>query len=105
MAALGCRPSGRTGDPVSASLQVRGDTWRIRLRYKRQQSTYPVMSVDETDVQVALTKAKHVRSRHKARLLGLPPRLGILTFIRHDGKPPAPMPDPEGRPETAFAES
>ena len=59
--------------------------------------------VEEIEAQGVKARYEYLLRLLKQRLLTLPPGMDIVTFLRHDGKPPDTTPE-SGRPEITFAQ-
>src|SRR5262245_60451010 len=71
-----------------AALQERNGSYRVLFRYHTKQYSYPVGEVSADVAEIALNQVKTVVGRLKAGFLHLSPGTDLLTFIRHEGKPP-----------------
>lgn len=72
-----------------ASLQKKGDSWYCQFMYQRQRHTFTVGKVEETEANATAAKIDYILMRIRQRLLEVPAGMDIITFIEHDGKPPA----------------
>ena len=85
-----------------ASLQKRGDSWCCQFTYERQRLTYTLGKVDQKEAESTAARIDYILMRIRQRLLEVPAGMDIITFIEHDGKPPAPSPN--AIPSTLFSE-
>lgn len=83
-----------------ASLQQKGDAWYCQFLYKRQRHTFAVGKVEEVEAKAVAAKTEYLLMRLKQRLLDLPVGCDIVTFIQHDGKPPAHVPEAPAKQHT-----
>lgn len=75
-----------------AGLQERSGSYRINFRFhgKHHFVTLGKVSAEEATTKAAQTD--YLLLRLKQRLIELPPGVGIVEFIQHDGKPPLSAP-------------
>lgn len=73
-----------------ASLQKKGENWYCQFMYGRQRHTYTIGKVQEDEAQATAARIDYLLMRVRQRLLEVPAGVDIVTFIEHDGKPPAP---------------
>jgi integrase len=71
-----------------ASLQLRNGSWRVIFRYRGSQHFVTIGEVDQTEAQGVKARHEYHLRLLKQRLLTLSPGMDIVTFLRHDGKPP-----------------
>jgi integrase len=85
-----------------ASLQHRSGSWRVIFRYRGLQHFVTIGEVDETEALGVKARYEYLLRLLKQRLLTLPSGMDIVTFLRHDAKPPDATPQ-SGQPEITFA--
>jgi integrase len=71
-----------------ASLQSRNGSWRVLFRHRGQQHTFWLGSVEEQEARATAAKVDYWLMRLKQNLVHLPPRCDVVTFVKHDGRPP-----------------
>jgi integrase len=71
-----------------ASLQRRADSWRVIFRYHGSQHFVTIGEVGETEARGVKARYEYLLRLLDQRLLNLPPGMDVVTFLRHDGKPP-----------------
>jgi integrase len=71
-----------------AWIQCRNDSWRVLFRHDGKQHTFWLGEVNEKEAQNTAAKVDYWLMRLKQRLVTLPPGCDVVTFVRHDGKPP-----------------
>ena len=71
-----------------ASLQLRSGSWRVIFRYRGLQHFVTIGEVEEIEAQGVKARYEYLLRLLKQRLLTMPPGMDIVTFLRHDGKPP-----------------
>jgi integrase len=71
-----------------ASLQLRSGSWRVIFRYRGLQHFVTLGEVEEIEAQGVKARYEYLLRLLKQRLLTLPSGIDIVTFLRHDGKPP-----------------
>ena len=86
-----------------ASLQFRSGSWRVIFRHKGLQHFVTIGEVDETEAQGVKARYEYLLRLLKQRLLTIPAGMDIVTFLRHDAKPPDSAPD-HGASEITFAQ-
>jgi hypothetical protein len=72
-----------------AGLQERGDSYRVNFRYHGKHYFLNLGKVSGEEAQAKSAQVDYLLLRLKQRLIELPAGIGILEFIRHDGKIPA----------------
>jgi len=73
-----------------AGLQVRGGSYRISFRYRGKHLFVTLGKVSEEEARAKAAQADYLLLRLKQRLIALPPGVGIVDFIRYDGRTPVP---------------
>lgn len=73
-----------------ASLQKKGGSWYCQFKYQQQRHTLTLGKVDESEAKATAARIDYILMRIRQRLLAVPTGMNIITFIEHDGKPPAP---------------
>jgi integrase len=86
-----------------ASLQLRSGSWRVILRHRGSQHFVTVGEVDQVEAQSVKSRYEYLLRLLKQRVLTLPVGMDIVTFLRHDGKPPDTTTE-SGAPELTFAQ-
>ena len=76
-----------------ASLQLRSGSWRVIFRYRGSQHFVTIGEVEETEAQGVKARYEYLLRLLKQRLLTMPSGMDIVTFLRHDGKPPDTTPE------------
>jgi integrase len=72
-----------------ASIQKKGDAWYCQFMYLGTRHTFTIGKVDEDEAGTVKGKVEYLLMRIKQHLLDVPPDCNIVTFVEHDGKPPA----------------
>jgi hypothetical protein len=86
-----------------ASLQKKGDGWYCQFTYKKRRYTLTIGPVEEVEARAVSAKVAYILMRIKQGLLD-PQATDIVTFIKHDGKPPAVEVAEEVQKRLTFAE-
>lgn len=73
-----------------ASLQQRNDSYRIIFRHHGKQHFVTLGKVSPQEAEAKAAQVDYLLLRLNQRLIELPPGVGIVDFVRFDGKPPAP---------------
>jgi integrase len=76
------------GQPV-ASIQKKGDAWYCQFMYLGTRHTFTIGKVDDDEAGTVKGKVEYLLMRIKQHLIDVPPGCDIVTFVEHDGKPPA----------------
>jgi hypothetical protein len=92
----------RKGQAV-ASLQLRNNSWRVIFRFRRLKHFITIGEVEEIEAQGVKARYEYLLRLLKQHLLTLPVGMDIVTFLRHDDKPPETTRDSTS-PEVTFAE-
>jgi integrase len=71
-----------------AALQNRNGSYRVLFEYRRKQHAFTIGRVSEAEARAKAAQVDYLLLRLKQRLIELPPGLGIVEFLRADGKPP-----------------
>jgi hypothetical protein len=71
-----------------AWLQCRNGSWRVLFRYRKQQHTFWLGEVGESEARAVGAKVDYWLMRLKQNLVSLPPGCDVVSFVQHDGKPP-----------------
>ncbi len=71
-----------------ASIQKKGDGWYCQFCYRGKRSTFALGQVTEEEARAKSSQVDYLLMRLKQRLIDLTPGVGIVEFIRYDGKPP-----------------
>src|SRR5262249_20579 len=78
-----------------ASLQERSGSFRILFCYHGKLHTFTLGKVQRDEAETKAAQVDYLLMRLKQRLITLPDGVDIVTFVEHDGKPPA---DPSREP-------
>jgi integrase len=62
------------------------------FRYKREQHTFWLGEVEESEARGVAAKVDYWLMRLKQNLVTIPPGCDVVTFVQHDGKPPGVAP-------------
>jgi len=73
-----------------AGLQERSGSYRINFRYHGKHHFVTVGKVSEQEARAKSAQVDYLLLRLKQRLIELPPGVGIVEFVRHDGRTPVP---------------
>jgi integrase len=84
-----------------AGLQERGGSFRILFRHHGKQHTFTLGAVSREEAEAKARQADYLLMRLRQGLLVLPEGTDIVTFIEHDGKPPAAGPTLPAAPRQA----
>src|SRR5271163_1574343 len=84
-----------------ASLQKKGDSYYCQFCYHGRRHTFTVGEVAESEAENKARQVDYLLMRLKQRLLVLPEGTDIVTFIQHDGTPPATGPTLAAAPRQA----
>lgn len=71
-----------------ASLQERNGSFRFIFRYHGKQHFVTLGKVSPQEADAKAAQVEYLLLRLKQHLIELPPDVGIVEFVRHDGKPP-----------------
>lgn len=71
-----------------ASLQERNGSFRFIFRYHGKQHFVTLGKVSPQEADAKAAQVEYLLLRLKQRLIELPPGIGIVEFLQHDGKPP-----------------
>jgi hypothetical protein len=83
-----------------ASLQQKGNGWYCQFLHHGKRHTFAVGSVSPEEAKAKAAQVDYLLLRLKQRLIELPPGVGIVEFVQHDGKPPTVSSRPEGEAKT-----
>lgn len=74
-----------------ASLQKKGDAWHCQFLYRGKRHTFGIGRVTEAEAESKASQVDYLLMRLKQGLIELPDGVGIVDFVRLDGKatPPA----------------
>ena len=72
-----------------ASLQERNGVWNCVFRYQGKRHWYNLGEVAASEAEAVSAKVDYILLRLKQNLLEIPAGCDIVTFIKHDGKPPS----------------
>lgn len=71
-----------------ASLQKKGNGWYCQFLHHGKRHTFAVGAVGEAEARAKAAQVDYLLLRLKQRLVELPPGIGIVEFVQHDGRPP-----------------
>ena len=71
-----------------ASLQMGQGAWRVLFCYASKLHSLPIGKVSEKEARHRQSRIEELLMRLKQRLMEIPPGIGIIEFMEHDGKPP-----------------
>jgi integrase len=83
-----------------ASLQRKGNGWYLQFLHRGKRHTFAVGAVSEEEATAKAARVEELLSLVKRGLVSVPAGIGIVEFLRHDGKPPenprdeGPVPSP-----------
>jgi integrase len=72
-----------------AALQERNGSYRVLFRHNGKQHTFTLGPVSQSEAETKAAHVNYLLMRLNQRLLVLPDGVDIVTFVRHDGNPPA----------------
>jgi integrase len=72
-----------------ASIQLRTGTYRVIFRFHGKQHFVMIGKVSAEEAEAKAAQVGYLLMRLKQGLIELPPGIGIVEFVQHDGKPPA----------------
>ena len=72
-----------------ASLQERNGVWNCVFRYQGKRQWMNLGEVEQSEAEAVSAKVDYFLLRLKQNLLEIPAGCDIVTFIKHDGKPPS----------------
>jgi integrase len=75
-----------------ASIQKRAGTYRVIFRFHGKQHFVMIGKVSPEEAEAKTAQVNYLLMRIKQGLIELPPGVGIVEFVQHDGKPPAATP-------------
>lgn len=78
----------RNSECTVATIQLRGDSYRILFMYLGKRHTFTLGAVGEDEAVAKSAQVDYLLMRVKQRLLTVPDGIDIVTFVEHDGKPP-----------------
>jgi integrase len=71
-----------------ASLQERNGSFRVLFTFNGKLHAFTLGKVDRDEAEAKAAQVAYLLLRLKQRLLALPDGADIVTFLKHDGKPP-----------------
>lgn len=71
-----------------AWVQSRNGSWRVLFRHDGKQHTFWLGEVGEREAEATAAKVDYWLMRLKQKLVTMPPGCDVVTFVRHDGRPP-----------------
>src|SRR4051794_3072137 len=82
-----------------ASLQLRGKSYACIFCWHGKRQWFTIGKVSAAEAESKAAQVEYLLMRLGQGLIELPPGVGIVDFVRHDGKPPgvrdeAPVPSP-----------
>jgi hypothetical protein len=69
-----------------ASLQERSGSYRFIFRFHGKQHFVTIGKVSQVEADAKAAQVEYLLLRLKQRLIELPPGIGIVEFLQHDGK-------------------
>lgn len=72
-----------------ASLQKKGESYYCQFMYLGKRHTFTVGAVSAEEAGNKARQVDYLLMRLKQRLIALPDGVDVVTFVEHDGKPPA----------------
>lgn len=75
--------------PAMASLQERNGSYRILFSYQGKLRAFTIGKVAPAEAENKAKQVDYLLMRLKQRLIILPDGVDIVSFVTHDGKPPA----------------
>jgi integrase len=84
-----------------AALQERNGSYRILFYHHGKQHAFTIGDVGEDEAVAKARQVDYLLMRLKQRLIVLPDGIDIVTFLQHDGKPPAAGPTLPAAPRQA----
>ncbi len=87
-----------------ASLQQKGNGWYCQFLQHGKRHTFAVGRVSEAEARAKAAKVDYLLLRLRQKLIEMPPGVGIVDFLRHDGKPPAHAAQAAGTGQLAMAD-
>ena len=79
-----------------ASLQRKGGGWYCQFVRDGKRYTFAIGQVDEAEAKAKAAQVDYLLMRLKQGLIALPPGVGVVDFVRHDGAPPGRVVDVGG---------
>ena len=76
------------GDFLMATIQLRGETWRVIFSHDRQQHFLTIGRVSENEARQWKSRVELLLMRLKQKFVEIPAGVTITDFVLHDGKPP-----------------
>jgi integrase len=73
-------------ETLMATIQQRGDSWRVLFSYERQQHAVTLGKVSKAEANVWKGKIEHILMRLRQSLLELPAGVPVTAFVLGDGK-------------------
>lgn len=70
-----------------ASLQKKGNGWYCQFLHHGKRPTLTIGSVPDEEARAKAAQVDYLLLRLKQRLIELPLGVGIVEFVRHDGRP------------------
>lgn len=78
-----------------ASLQKKAESYYCQFMYQGKRHTFAIGAVSQIEADAKVAQVDYLLMRIKQRLVTLPVGCDIVTFIKHDGNPPATITLPE----------
>jgi len=72
-----------------ASLQKKGEGWYCQVLHRGKRHTFTLGRVSKVEADAKAAQVDYLLMRLKQRLIELPPGVGIVEFLLHDGRSPA----------------
>jgi hypothetical protein len=73
-----------------APLQKKGNGWYCQFLHHGKRHTITIGRVSREEARAKSEQVDHLLMRLKQGLIELPPGVGVVEFVLHDGKPPGP---------------
>ncbi|HXG09284.1 MAG TPA: hypothetical protein VNK04_05800 [Gemmataceae bacterium] len=86
-----------------ASLQERNGSFRVLFCHHGKLHTFTIGKVEKGEAEAKAAQVDYLLMRLKQRLIALPEGVDIVTFLEHDGHPPAANHNGNGNGHTAAA--
>lgn len=83
-----------------ASLQKKGNGWYCQFAHRGKRHTFALGPVPEAEARAKVAQVDYLLMRLGQRLVELPPGVGVVDFVRHDGHTPAAPQGAPGEPAT-----
>src|SRR5207302_152815 len=81
-----------TQEPVMASLQERGSSYRVLFSWHGKLHSFTIGKVSPDEAEAKGRQVDYLLMRLKQRLVHLPDGTDIVSFVQFDGSPPEAVP-------------